>query len=107
MPDDVTYETVHAAFHFPVDPSMSPSVNWELARFDVIVVDEISMIAENIFKHMLYTLDRLIILRPVVVLSGDGGRQQPFGQVRGRTKTLSNPLNNFQFISSTYHYTLN
>ena len=77
---------------------MSPSVNWELARFDVIVVDEIFMIAENIFKHMLYLLDRLILC-PVVVLSGDGGQQQPFGQVEGCTKTLSNPLNNPQLIS--------
>ena len=77
---------------------MSPSVNWELARFDVNVVGEIFMIAENIFKHMRYMLARLI-LRPVVVLSSDGGQQQPFGQVEGCTKTLSNPLNNSQLIS--------
>lgn len=104
-PSDVTCETVHSLFCIPVDNSIPPSLNWDLSRFDVIIIDELSMISEQNFNHILSTLDRLIF-RPVVVLAGDCGQQQPFTKVQGRSITVSNPLNNSRFVSSTYHYNL-
>jgi ATP-dependent exoDNAse (exonuclease V) alpha subunit len=71
-----------------VDRSIPLSINWELSRYDVIVIDEISMISEDIFEHILSTFQRLIF-RPVLVLAGDGGQQQPFTQIEGRSKTLT------------------
>ena len=104
-PDIVTCETVHASFHIPVDTDTPCTINWELSQFDIIIIDEISMISEDTFKHILYTWDRLVF-RPVLVPPGDGGQQQPFAKVDGYTQTLSNPLNNPTFVSSTYHYVL-
>ena len=68
-------ETVHAAFSIPIDNSL-PSVNWSLARYAVIFLDEVSMIPQKIFDHILSTLHQLST-RPVLVISGDPHQQQP------------------------------
>ena len=35
--DDISTDTVHAAFKYPIEEGTSPSVNWELSRFDILV----------------------------------------------------------------------
>ena len=57
------------------------------------------------YMYIFYSLDRQVF-QPVLVLSGDGGQQQPFAKVDGCMQTLSNPLNNPTFVSSTSHYAL-
>lgn len=42
--DDITADTVHSAFHYPVSPDEPASTNWEIAHFDLVVLDEISMV---------------------------------------------------------------
>ena len=44
--DDVQTETVHAAFKYPVSKDTSAEVNWELMRYDMIVLDEVSMVSK-------------------------------------------------------------
>lgn len=104
--DEVTCDTVHSSFTIPVSSTEAPKINWSLSRFDLIVIDELSMISEKIFQHILLSFSKLLF-RPVLLLSGDGAQQQPFAHEGTRIIPVSNPLNNRQFVSSTYHFHLN
>lgn len=106
LPDNVTCDTVHSVFHVPVSPNELPTVNWAISQYDIVVIDEISMIPETIFKHILHTLNRLLY-RPILVVSGDNGQQQPFEKKGNATITVSSFLCDKQFISSTYCYHFN
>ena len=66
LPTKVDCETVHSAFHIPVDLNEQSSTNWHLSEYDIIVVDEISMISEKNFQHILHTISRLIF-RPGLI----------------------------------------
>ena len=63
------------------------------------------MIFEPIFNHILKTLNSLVF-RPVLLLSRDAVQQQPFTRANGRIMQLTSPLDNRQFIATTYHYNL-
>ena len=78
-------DTIHSAFKYPVDPNERPQINWDLANYDLIVIDEVSMLSSRVFDHILTTLQELHV-RPVVVLCGDQQQQQPIATVDGKTK---------------------
>ena len=63
-------DTIHSAFRYPVDVNERPQINWDLAKYDLIVIDELSMVPAIVFDHILMTLQELHV-RPVVVLCGD------------------------------------
>ena len=105
LPDEVTFETVHSAFFIPVNVTQPPSVNWAISKFDIVMIDEISMISECNFQHILNKFSRLM-LRPVLVLGGDNAQQQPFEKSKNVTVNISNPLTCRPFLSSVYQYTL-
>ena len=106
LPDDATCDTVHASFHYPVDTdSTSPSINWDLSYVDVIIIDEISMIPEVIFQHILKTLN-VLLFRPVVLFSGDAGQQQPFCKVNSKIMQLTSPFDSNLFLKNSYNYRL-
>jgi DNA replication protein DnaC len=71
-PEHVVCDTVHASFHFPVETDVLPKINWELSKYDLIIIDEISMIPDIIFNHILKTFN-VLLFRPIVLLSGDAG----------------------------------
>ena len=106
LPEEVTCETVHSAFHIPVNVNERPSTNWSLSHYDIIIIDEISMISESNFQHVLDTFNRLIF-RPVLVVCGDYAQQQPLQKLENRTVNVSSPLNNQSFLASAYQYILN
>jgi hypothetical protein len=106
LTEEVTCETVHSAFHIPVNVNERPPTNWNLSHYDIIIIDEISMISERNFQHVLDTLNRLIF-RPVLVVCGDYAQQQPFEKLTSRTVNVSSPLNNQSFLASAYQYILN
>ena len=106
LPEEVTCETVHSAFHIPVNVNERPSTNWNLSHYDIIIIDEISMISESNFQHVLDTFNRLIF-KPVLVVSGDYAQQQPLEKLANRTVNVSSPLNNQSFLASAYQYILN
>lgn len=102
LPEEAKCETVHASFHYPVD-SDSPPINWQLSNFDVLIIDEISMIPDVIFQHILKTLN-VLLFRPVVLFSGDAGQQQPFSLQSGKILQLVSPFDNNLFLNSSYNY---
>ena len=105
LPEDVCCETVHVAFHFPVENNVSPTVNWQLSQYDIIIIDELSMIPDIIFHHILKTIN-VLLFRPVLMVAGDAGQQQPFSRENGKIMLLASALDNSSFITDTYHYHL-
>ena len=87
--DEVTTDTLHGAFSIPIDGPLPNEINHRMNQYDMIVVDEASMISAPIFGVMASTFNR-VNLRPVVVLAGDKCQQQPLQTVNGRiTSTTS------------------
>ena len=60
-------------------------VNWGLGQFDVLIIDELSMVPEKIFRHIASTFQQLHV-RPVVILCADQQQQQPITTVEGKTR---------------------
>lgn len=67
-------------------------VNWELGQFDVLIIDELSMVPEKIFRHIASTFQQLHV-RPVVLLCSDQQQQQPIATVGGKTRQTEGILN--------------
>ena len=104
MPDEVDCETVHASFCFPLEDDFSPTINWQLLKYDLNII-EISMIPDIIFKHIQKTL-RVLLFCPVIMVCGDGGQQQLFSRNNGKVMQLTSPFDDTTFINNTYHYHL-
>ena len=64
-----------------------------------IIIDELSMIPQHIFNHILKTLI-VVMFRPVILL------QQPFCKQSQKIMQLPSALDNINFIQMTYHYNL-
>ena len=87
--DEVTTDTLHGAFSIPIDGPLPNEINHTMNQYDMIVVDEASMISAPIFGVMASTFNR-VNLHPVVVLAGDKCQQQPLQTVNRRiTSTTS------------------
>ena len=43
--DKISAETIHSAFHFPVNRFERPLINWALSAYDMNVIDEVSMVS--------------------------------------------------------------
>ena len=94
---DLECDTLHAAFHIPVHAGQSSDVNFSLNRFDMVVVDEASLVSPASFNMVANTLNRLNC-RPVVVIAGDRRQQQPLQTVEGRVSNTTSTLNDQTFI---------
>lgn len=103
--DEAYIDTVHAMLRYPVDSHVAPAVNWCLAEYDLLLIDEVSMIPKKIFHHIMRTLQDLP-LRPVVLLSGDPQQQQPITDEGNRTAQTESILHDRKFYSLVYKYTL-
>lgn len=104
--DEIDSDTVHAAFHYPVLLTEKPHFNWNLCNYDVIVVDEISMIPVKIFEHIYATVCELPI-RPVVLLAGDDCQLQPIEKIDGKIQTAKSIMNSKQLANITMKVQLN
>ena len=69
-----TANKVHSPFKYPVNSSERPQINWDRGNYDLLVLDELSMISSTIFDYVLATLQQLQV-RPVVSLRGDQQQQ--------------------------------
>ena len=96
--------TIHSAFCYPIDQSR-PQVNYYLSSYDVIVLDEISMVPLAIFRHILATLQQLST-RPIVLVSGDKYQQQPIETLNGRIVPASNIYTERSFTNMCVRFTL-
>ena len=72
---DVDANTIHSSFSIPID-STPPKINWSLSTYDVIIIDEVSMVPLSVFTHIMATLHELPT-RPVVVICGDKFQMPP------------------------------
>lgn len=50
----ISCETVHAAFHIPVTVGAAPSMNWSLAKYQIVIVDEVSQLLISNLRHVLH-----------------------------------------------------
>ena len=48
--DHVTCDKVHTGFHITVNSSEPPSTSWSLLRFDLVIIEKVSLICESIFN---------------------------------------------------------
>ena len=86
-------DNCHSAFRYPVHVNERPQINWDLANYDLIVIDELSMVPSIVFDHILMTLQELHV-RPVVVLCGNQQQQQPIATVDGKIRPTTGVLQN-------------
>ena len=89
---DIETDTLHGAFNIPVDGRFADDVNYGLNKFDLVVVDEASMILAPTFHAMATTFNRLN-LRPVVVFAGNKHQQQPLQTEAGRVTATTSIIN--------------
>ena len=97
--EDIDSDTLHAASNIPIEGPHPNDINYALNKYDVVVVDEASMISPATFQTMASTFNRLNT-RPVVVLAGDKCQQQPLETIDGRTTTTTSVINDNTFTSS-------
>jgi len=95
---DIDAYTLHGAFNIPVHGAASEDVNYAINKYDMVVVDETSMISAATFNIMAATFNRLN-LRPVVIFAGDQCQQQPLQTVQGRTTATTSIINDHTFTS--------
>ena len=103
---DIETDTLHGAFNISVDAPFADDVNYGLNKFDLVVVDEASMISAPTFHAMATTFNRLN-LRPVVVFAGDKHQQQPLQIVAGHvtaTTSLINDTYTFHAAKAIKHF---
>lgn len=93
---DLEADTIHAAFHVPIDGHLTADVNFELNKFDMVAVDEASLVSPETFHLMATTFNRLNV-RPVVVIATDKCRHQPLQTVDGRVSATVSILNDQTF----------
>lgn len=105
---DIEADTLHGAFNIPVDGTCSGDINYGLNKFDMVVIDESSMISSRLFDVMAATtIDNRLNLRPVVIFAGDKCQQQPLQTVDGRTCATTSIINDHTFNAvNTVHHTL-
>lgn len=96
--EDIDCETLHATFNIPVNSNRKTDVNFMLNRYDMVVVDEGSLVSPESFQVVAATLNRLNC-HPVVVIAGDKKQQQPLKTVDGKTATTRSTLNDQTFVA--------
>ena len=103
--DNIAADTVHAAFHIPVNSTTPPATNWNLSQYHAIFIDEISMISGRNSQHIFETLNSLPIF-PLVVLCGDQMQLQPFQTNSSGSSLLPSFFENHSFLSLATHFLL-
>ena len=97
--DDIDTDTLHSAFNIPIHGPHPNGINYAINKYDLVVVDEASMISSAIFETMASTFNHMNT-RPVVVLAGDKCQQQPLETIDGRTTSSTSIINDHTFTSS-------
>ena len=104
--DKFVADTIHSMFYYPVDTNKDkPRINWNIGDYQVLVIDEVSMVPTKIFKHIVSTLQQLHI-RPVVILCGDQQQQSPIQSVGQTVQQTTSVLTNKDFYASckVFHF---
>ena len=101
-------DPIHSTFRYPVNSSERAQINWNVGKFDLLIVEELSMVPKKLFLHVVNSLNQLHV-RPVALLCRDQQQQQPIQTVEGRTTQTKGILYVFpdpkREINSTPHAT--
>ena len=89
---DLQADTIHALFNIPVAADQEYVVNYNIGKYDAIIMDEASMVADNTFDMIHDTLEKQPH-RPLVIIAGDEC-QQPLQTINGRTTQTTSILKN-------------
>lgn len=102
---DIDANTLHSSFSVPIDDS-PPQVNWALSMYDVIMIDEVSMVSLPIFTHILSTLQQLPT-RPILVICGDKYQLPPITTRNNRVVSSCSIYehSSLSTISISYNFT--
>ena len=74
--DNIICDTIHCALHYSVKSDERPTINCNISNYDLLLLDEMSMIPKKIADHVLRTISEVTI-RPVVVMACVNQQQQP------------------------------
>ena len=102
---DLECNTLHAAFRIPVNDGQAFDVNFALNRFDMVVVDEASLVFPASFNMVAATLNCLNCC-PVVVIAGDSRQQQPLQTVKGKVSNTVSIVNDHTFTHNAVKHAL-
>ena len=90
---DLQADTIHALFNIPVAADQEYVVNYNIGKYDAIIIDEASMVADNTFDMIHDTLEKQPH-RPLVIIAGDECQQPPLQTINGRTTQTTSILKN-------------
>ena len=81
---DLEADTIHALFNIPVAADQQYVVKYAIGKYDAIIVDEASKVADDTF-HMIHDTLEKQVHRPLAIIAGDECQQPPLQTVNGRT----------------------
>ena len=90
---DLQADTIHALFRIPVAADQQYVVNYNIGKYDAIIIDEASMVADDTFDMIHDTLEKQVH-RPLVIITGDEYQQPLLQTINGRTTQTTSILNN-------------
>ena len=82
--DELYADTLHGMFNIPIDPEEPHLVNYRLGHYDLLKVEEASMISERNFGLLNGSLNKQV-RRPLVKVADDERQQPPLETRAGRT----------------------
>ena len=90
---DLQAHTIHALFNIPVAADQQYVVNYNIGKYDAIIIDEASMIADDTFDMTHDTLEKQVH-RPLVIIARDECQQPPLQTINGRMIQTTSILKN-------------
>lgn len=88
---DIMTDTLHSTFNIPVDGPYNNDIDYTIKKYDLVVVDEASMVSPPTFGVISSTFNCLN-LRPIVVFVWDKHQQQPLQTIDGCIFTTTSIL---------------
>ena len=89
--NQITTNTIHGAFHIPVNREDRTTINFGVSFFDIVVIDEVSMLSPRRFQKIATTMNQLPT-RPVLILGGDKSQQPPLETVNRTVRQVPSIL---------------
>ena len=90
---DLQADTIHVLFNIPVAADQQYVVNYNIGKYDAIIIDEASMVADDTFEMIHDTLEKQVY-RPLVIIAGDKSQQPPYQTINGCTTQTASILKN-------------
>lgn len=99
---DLECNTLRATFHIPVNENQSLDVTFGMNKFNMVVVEEASLVSPESFNIIAGTFNCLNC-PPIVAITGDKHQQQPLKTVHSRVSTTVSILNDHTFNQNSKH----